>query len=204
MQDMARKAPRSQEEFSRVSGVGSAKLREFGDTFIETITRYVESKGLPQFYDPVETPFGRKTRPSVSDSARMTGELVSNGSNLEEVSEQRGVKQSSVLAHLERLVNEGIKVELDHLMPSPARRQAIEQAFDASGQLLLRPVMDLLGDGYDYEQLRVVRLANIPETPGQRRDSNPRSPPLWTKSSGRNLHQGWRFWLPGPCAQADT
>ena len=158
LQDMARKAPRSQEEFSRVSGVGSAKLREFGDTFIETITRYVESKGLPQFYDPVETPFGRKTRPSLSDSARMTGELVSNGSDLEEASEQRGVKRSIVLAHLERLVNEGIKVELDHLMPSPARRQAIEQAFDASGQLLLRPVMDLLGDGYDYEELRVVRL----------------------------------------------
>ena len=158
LQDMARKAPRSQEEFSSVSGVGSAKLREFGDTFIETITRYVESKGLPQFYDPVETSFGRKTRPSVSDSARMTGELVSNGSNLEEVSEQRGVKRSSVLAHLERLVNEGIKVELGHLMPSPARHQAIEQAFESSGQLLLRPVMDLLGDGYDYEELRVVRL----------------------------------------------
>ena len=158
LQDMARKAPRSQEEFSRVSGVGSAKLREFGDTFIETITRYVESKGLPQFYDPVETPFGRKSRPSVSDSARMTGELVSNGSTLEETSEQRGVKRSRVLAHLERLVNEGIEVRFDHLMPSPARRQAIESAFEASGQLLLRPVMDLLGDGYDYEQLRVVRL----------------------------------------------
>ena len=48
LQDMARKAPRSREEFSRVSGVGSAKLREFGDTFVEEITRYVESKGLPR------------------------------------------------------------------------------------------------------------------------------------------------------------
>ena len=179
LQDMARKAPRSQEEFSRVSGVGSAKLREFGDTFIETITRYVESKGLPQFYDPVETPFGRKSRPSVSDSARMTGELVSNGSTLEETSEQRGVKRSRVLAHLERLVNEGIEVRFDHLMPSPARRQAIESAFEASGQLLLRPVMDLLGDGYDYEELRVVRLGIF-----RKRRANGESPTRGVPHSG--------------------
>jgi ATP-dependent DNA helicase RecQ len=176
---MARKAPRSREQFSRVSGVGSAKLREFGDTFVEMITRYVDSKGLPRFYDPVETPFGRKSRPSVSDSARMTGELVSNGSTLEEASEQRGVKRSRVLAHLERLVNEGIEVELGHLMPSPARRQAIESAFETSGQLLLRPVMDLLGDGYDYEELRVVRLGIY-----QKRRTNGESPTHGVPHSG--------------------
>lgn len=179
LQDMARKAPRSREQFSRVSGVGSAKLREFGDTFVEMITRYVDSKGLPRFYDPVETPFGRKSRPSVSDSARMTGELVSNGSTLEEASEQRGVKRSRVLAHLERLVNEGIEVELGHLMPSPARRQAIESAFETSGQLLLRPVMDLLGDGYDYEELRVVRLGIY-----QKRRTNGESPTHGVPHSG--------------------
>ena len=158
LEDMARKAPRTREEFSRVSGVGSAKLREFGDTFIDALSRYVETQGLPRFYDPVDTLAGRGSRSSVSDSARVSGQIVSGGSSVEETARQRGVKPSSVINHLERLVNEGISVQIGHLMPEDERLKRIVDAFEATGQLSLKPTMETLGDGCTYDELRIVRL----------------------------------------------
>ena len=156
--EMAQRAPMTREEFLRISGVGDAKLREFGDTFIDCIANYVQKHGQLRVLDPVRTVVVQKTPRVVGESIRATGRAVSEGRTLEEVADLRGLALTTILGHLERLVNEGLEVRFDHLMPSPARCRAIESAFEDSGQLLLRPVMDLLGDGYDYEQLRVVRL----------------------------------------------
>ena len=158
LQDMARKAPRTPEEFLRISGVGEAKLREFGDEFIYAISRYVEANGLPRVDDPVKAPTPIRPSSGPGDSVRATGKAVSEGRSVEDVATLRGLKPATIFGHLERLVNEGVKVQFEHLMPERARRLTIEYAFEASAQLLLKPVMETLGDGYTYEELRVVRL----------------------------------------------
>ena len=52
----------------------------------------------------------------------------------------------------------GQEVELDHIMPEPDRAARIRSEFEAAGTLMLSPVMERLGDGYSYEELRLVRL----------------------------------------------
>ncbi len=158
LQEMAQRAPKTREEFLRISGVGEAKLREFGDTFIDCIANYVQKHGQRRILDPVRTVVVQKTPRVVGESIRATGRAVSEGRTLEEVADLRGLALTTILGHLERLINEGVEVRFDHLMPSPARCRAIESAFEDSGQLLLKPVMDLLRDLCSYEELRVVRL----------------------------------------------
>ena len=158
LQEMAQRAPMTREEFLRISGVGEAKLREFGDTFIDCIANYVQKHGQLRILDPVRTVVVQKTPRVVGESIRATGRAVSEGRTLEEVADLRGLALTTILGHLERLINEGVEVRFDHLMPSPARCRAIESAFEDGGQLLLKPVMDLLGDLCSYEELRVVRL----------------------------------------------
>ena len=63
-----------------------------------------------------------------------------------------------MINHLERLVNEGISVQIGHLMPEDERLKRIVDAFEATGQLLLKPIMETLGDGCTYDELRIVRL----------------------------------------------
>ena len=48
LQDMARKAPRTTEEFADVSGVGRAKLEDFGAPFLERINAYARQHGWPE------------------------------------------------------------------------------------------------------------------------------------------------------------
>ena len=49
-------------------------------------------------------------------------------------------------------------MQLGHLMPAPERRQKIEEAFAATGETLLRPVREMLGEDYSYVELNLVRI----------------------------------------------
>jgi hypothetical protein len=71
---------------------------------------------------------------------------------------QRGLSEDTVLKHLERLIQAGERLELDHLLPEPPRLARIEAAFHETGSHLLAPVRDVLGPEYTYREIRLVLL----------------------------------------------
>ena len=160
LQDMARNAPGTPEEFARVSGVGRVKREDLGDTFLELINAYARQQGWPESSTAaVSKPPAVKAPRIVNQSFRETGRLISEGASLEEAAETRSLTVTTVLGHLERLVKEGVAVEWTHLLPTAERRAAIEAAFDALGDDALRPVWEELGGGYGYEDIRLVKMA---------------------------------------------
>ena len=96
--------------------------------------------------------------PSIGDTHAETLRLLREGLNIAEIAQQRGITAGSVLGHLEHLANDGQAPEIAHLMPEPRRYERIEHAFLEAGGDLLRPVKDLLGDDYSYEELRLARM----------------------------------------------
>jgi hypothetical protein len=77
---------------------------------------------------------------------------------LDEVAAQRGISETTIRSHLERFVQEGGKLDLEHLMPSDDRKRWIEAAFKEMGETRLTPVRDALGGDYTWEELAVVRM----------------------------------------------
>jgi ATP-dependent DNA helicase RecQ len=159
LQDMARRAPQTLEEFARISGVGEAKLKDLSEPFLELVVSYVEINGLPEFDTaPAKDPPTRKPASGIiSQTVRETGRVISAGASLSEAATKRDLAESTILAHLERLVHSGISVQFGHLMPAPERRQKIEEAFEATGETMLRPVRDMLGEDYSYAEINLVR-----------------------------------------------
>ena len=45
LEDMARKAPTTLEDFRKVSGVGNAKVQRYGETFVDAIAEYLLEHG---------------------------------------------------------------------------------------------------------------------------------------------------------------
>ncbi|PKB72256.1 MAG: DNA helicase RecQ [SAR202 cluster bacterium Io17-Chloro-G6] len=158
LQQMAFHMPRNQVEFSKISGVGDVKLREFGGPFLKVIEDYlwVNSRAGNIHRVPVTAP--KKRVRGISMSIRETKDLVAQGLSLAEVAEQRGITETTIRSHLERFVREGGQIDLDHLMPSDAKRRKIEEAFQKMGEARLTPVRDILGDDYTWEELAVVRM----------------------------------------------
>ena len=158
LEDMARKVPRTPEEFARTSGVGEAKLRQFSQPFLELISGYAEQHGMPQISS--RRPVDSLTPPSgiIGETIRESGRLVSSGLSLSETAERRGLKETTILGHLERLVRAGVPITMYSAMPPPERVRRIEEAFAHLGYELLRPVWEELGGDFSYEELRLVRI----------------------------------------------
>ena len=160
LQDMAMRVPRTPAEFSRVSGVGRAKLEDLGGPFLERINAYAREQGWPEPSTPpgTESQAARASR-TVGQSFRETGRLLSNGRSLDEVAEARELAVTTIIGHLERLVEEGEEVNWTHLLPPADRRSEIEAVFEIVGDELLRPVFDELGGKFTYTEIRLARLA---------------------------------------------
>ena len=160
LQQMAYHMPRDEDSFSKISGVGDAKLREYSRPFLKVIAEYIDANTQITSIKrvPVAAPKKRPNR-GISMSIRETRDLIGQGMSLSEVAEQRGISETTIRSHLERLVQEGGQVDLDHLMPPDDRRINIELAFRELGDARLTPVRDMLGEDYTWDELAVVRLA---------------------------------------------
>jgi len=158
LQQMAFHMPQNELEFSKISGVGDAKLRDFSERFLEVINEYVEATGQPAAVNrvPVSAPKNRVR--GISMSIRETKDLVAQGLSFEEVAEQRGISETTIRSHLERFIQEGGQVDLGHLMPPEDRRTQIAAAFREMGEARLTPVREFLGDDYTWDELAVVRM----------------------------------------------
>ena len=160
LQQMAFHMPVDEQQFSNISGVGYAKLRDFSRPFLKVINEYIQANS--QYTEikrvPITAP-KRRTVLGINMSIRETRDLISQGLSMAEAAEERGISETTIRSHLERLVQEGGQVELHHLMPSEERRIKIESAFKEIGEARLTPVRDMLGEDYSWDELAVVRLA---------------------------------------------
>ena len=158
LQEMAYYAPQNKEEFSQISGVGRAKLEHFSEAFI-AVTLGREGTPRAGWGQPFHRNGGGKVWGSGPNTTQLaTKRLAGEGLSLEEISEARGLSLGTILGHLEKLALAGEELEPFHLMPSAAKREKIEAAFKQSGQLLLSPVKEILGEEYSYEEIKLVLI----------------------------------------------
>jgi ATP-dependent DNA helicase RecQ len=158
LQQMAYYAPWNQEEFSKISGVGTAKLEHFSETFLTIINGHGGGRraGHEQV---VQRNGGGKVRGSGPNTTQLTTKrLAGEGLSVEEIAEARELSMNTIIGHLEKLALAGEDLALNNLMPTVGKMDKIEAAFKQSRGLLLTPVKELLGEGYSYEELKLVRL----------------------------------------------
>ena len=188
LRQMASSMPRSHDSLRKIKGVGEAKLRQFGDQFISVIADHVadsEGRGASRATHqevssepdhapaPAQLPAERLSHGLSAPAARDTGhvtqteisqthintrDLVRDGMSMTEIATRRGLAETTILGHIEHLVNAGETIDLAHLMPEPGRYRRIAQAFIEASSEYLKPVKELLGDDYSYEELRLVRI----------------------------------------------
>jgi hypothetical protein len=85
--------------------------------------------------------------------------------SIREMAQKRGITEGTILEHLEKLVLER-KVnalrELAHIKPQAKRFEKMKTAFDAvhkeTGGASLTPVREILGESFNFEELRLARL----------------------------------------------
>lgn len=153
---MARLYPTTDEEFMRVSGVGEAKRRDFGEIFTGEITEYLKSNPRRNF----------TTNPSpahskgINDSARITWDLFRAGRSIDEIAVSRNLAPITVYSHLLLVVNTGESIDLSRFV-TPQEHEEIRTALRIHGDTNLAGIFEALGKRIDYEVLRLVRAMEL-------------------------------------------
>jgi len=100
-----------------------------------------------------------KREPEISTYEK-TKLLVLEKLSIVEISKRRGLKENTIMAHLEKIVSSDGRSVVGYLKPTiPAERlEEIRVAFGQVGDTRLSPVKEILGDEYSYEEIRLARL----------------------------------------------
>ncbi len=95
----------------------------------------------------------------------LTGKLLKEGKNLDEIADTRSLRRETIIDHIEKLLKEGEKLDIDYLKKVHINRdkfKIIEKAFKESykqcGDYRMAPVKNALGTKFSYEDIRLARL----------------------------------------------
>jgi ATP-dependent DNA helicase RecQ len=157
LRQMAREYPAAEREFSRISGVGEKKLREFGEIFLAEIAAHLQTNSRQIFADDSFTsPPARPAR--LNDTGRETLRRFRAGDTVEQIARDRKFVASTIYGHLAAAIEAGETIDLNQLM-DPAAQREIAAAFAQAGWSNLVGTRELLKDKYDYGLLRIVAAA---------------------------------------------
>jgi ATP-dependent DNA helicase RecQ len=156
LKHMAARLPATTAELLRVPGVGERKAQDYGDAFLGEIAAYVEETGARPAPLPDTPP--SKPRGGLSSTVRETVRLFCDGQDMLGIARIRGLTQTTIEGHLAEALEAGEDIDVDRLVRAEKRR-AIEAAMTRLGSHYLGPIMEYLGDGYTYGELRLVRAA---------------------------------------------
>ena len=160
LRQMAQDYPSNEQEFLRISGVGSRKLEEFGAAFLGSIAEYLESNTQQSFSSTSTVPAPSASTPgkpkALNETTRETLRLFHRGFSLDHIAKQRKMATSTIYGHLEQAIQVGESVEINRILTSEQQTQ-IAAAFAKTGLGNLTGAKELLANLYDYNQLRLFR-----------------------------------------------
>ncbi len=152
LRQMAREYPQTSDAFTRISGVGRAKLAEYGALFTAEITEHLAGNERRQFEGaPAVAP-----RKSLGGSEWESLRRFRDGQTPQEIAGERDLKASTVMGHLGRAAELGEDVDLLRLVPEDDE-PAVAAAFEKLGWTNLTGVHELLGGRYEFGVLRIYR-----------------------------------------------
>ncbi|MDH3770163.1 MAG: helix-turn-helix domain-containing protein, partial [Nitrospirota bacterium] len=162
LRQMARDYPTNEREFLQISGVGNRKLQEFGTIFMTAIANYMKAHPRQDFPKesstlPIPTLFSKKKE--LSHTVQETLRMFRLGHSVEQIATQRGLVIGTIYGHLEQAIQAGESIDIKQLL-TPDQQAQIAAAFAKTGLGNLTGAKELLGDIYDYGQLRVYRAVH--------------------------------------------
>jgi ATP-dependent DNA helicase RecQ len=160
LRQMARDYPADAPAFSKISGVGEKKLKEFGPLFLAEIVLHGQTHPRRSFSIPLTVPPIKQP----GDSARETFTRFHAGLSIEEIARERGLTIGTLYSHLSLAVEVGERVDLHRFFTADQLKQ-VEGAFIKIGASNLTGVREVLGNQFDYGLLRLYRAVHFKDAP---------------------------------------
>ncbi|PKL72388.1 helicase [Candidatus Kuenenbacteria bacterium HGW-Kuenenbacteria-1] len=87
-----------------------------------------------------------------------TKKLVYQKFLIKEIAKHRGLTEDTIISHLEKMVSQKEKINLEYLRPPKERFEKIKIAFQQTDDFKLSLVKEILGNDFSYSEIKLVRL----------------------------------------------
>jgi ATP-dependent DNA helicase RecQ len=148
--EMSKSKPRDERELLSITGVGEHKLRKYGAQFLAALNEY-RRKATPGADD-------HGLALTLSDTQSDTFQLYQEGLSLADIAVRRGLKDVTVITHLEELRAAGLNIDLRRFVDAD-KIPLIEARLEVLGAVNLTALKDGLPESISYSDVRLVRGA---------------------------------------------
>jgi ATP-dependent DNA helicase RecQ len=157
LRELARVRPSTLEKMRLVYGIGDAKLRDFGERFLQTIQQHCQDRALTrdQAASPVRMPPALKPATRPNPLRDLAFALFRAGAAVEDVMHQTNRARATVFDYLCDYVREERPASLSAWVPD-GLCQRIAAAARQVGTERLKPIFIALGEQVPYDEIRVV------------------------------------------------
>src|SRR5262245_2264901 len=161
LRELTRVRPSSPEAMRLVYGIGEAKLRDFGATFLGAIADYCARKGIERDVKSSPQPLREGPVRSTPRQLELNG-LFRQGLSVEDVMRRTGLARSTVCEYLTGYVRQEKPASLEPWVGRETYLRVVEAARQV-GVEQLKPIFVALGEKVPYDAIRLVVAITQPE-----------------------------------------
>jgi ATP-dependent DNA helicase RecQ len=153
LKSMAHIRPQTKVDLSKISGVGSKKLADYGDNFLSAIRNFCQENNLTTKKVEIK-PIPVDNSPSSTELTTL--KLHQQGMSIDEIAQERNIRPTTVIRHLSDLIEKNETIDINLLVPVN-KQEVIWKVLDILGDVALTPIKEYLGDDYSFDEIRIVK-----------------------------------------------
>ena len=161
LEAMATLYPITFEDLQNIPGVGAGKAKRYGKEFLELIKAHCEENDIVR-------PTEMRVRTVAIKSKLKVGIInaIDRKVDLEEIAKANGLDFDELLEELRTIVYSGTKIKIDYFLSEEMDEEAIDDIysyFRGSDTDDIEDAIDVLGEDYSEEEIKLVRIKFISE-----------------------------------------
>ena len=155
LRQIAAYLPQNEAEFSRMHGVGRAKVEKYYDRVAGELASYLSTHSEVQSTPLPVREAAPKVVKGLGGTYLETLALVQQGLKYPEIAQRRGLSESTILGHLVRLKENGEQIDLRQQLAPGVEERAITLLHE-HGTESLKPAFEASGEEISYGELKIV------------------------------------------------
>lgn len=150
LQEIANKLPVTEKQLKAISGIGKAKISQYGKNIISMVSDYIEENNInPPEDEPTEIKIRKKK------SQEISFEMYKAGKNVTEIAKERDLTEQTVENHLGNYIETG-ELKIEEFIDTETVGK-IKNYFENHSEKTLSEIKNALPDEITWSQLKLVQ-----------------------------------------------
>lgn len=161
LSEMTRYLPLSLADLKKINGFGDAKIKKYGNEFLEIITEYCQENGIVSLMHEkipgTEKKKKNDTAKQKEDTRVISFQMYNEGKSVAKIAKERNLTVQTIEGHLTQYIRSG-DIEIGSLLPAEktAMIQVALKDYDGGS---VTPIKQALGDDISFGEIRMVIAA---------------------------------------------